>query len=86
MFENIPIGDLTGPAMLSVVAVLVITRRLVWHKDLRRVEAERDRWRAFALRTIGATEMLAEAAEVTTEVLTSLPLPPLDQTPREPPT
>lgn len=58
-----------GIVVLWTVAVLVITRRLVWHTDLAKVQRESDEWRRMALRGLSATETLAQAAEVTTEVL-----------------
>lgn len=75
MLDALPPGllDLTGPAALSLVAVLVITRRLVWHTDLAKVEAQRDRWEAIALTALTAAERLTVHAEVTEKVLTNLP-------------
>jgi len=77
MFDGIglapAISTSFGIVVLWTVAVLVITRRLVWHTDLKKAEKRGDKWQELALRLLGATDTLAQAAEVTTEVLTSLP-------------
>lgn len=69
------IGDLTGPAALAVIAVLVITRKLVWHKDLQKVEERAEKWEGIALTALGVADKLTVHAEVATEVLTRLPDP-----------
>jgi hypothetical protein len=61
--------NLTGPAALSLIAVLVITRRLVWHSDLTREQERGDRWEATALRALGVAEKMTVHAEVASEVL-----------------
>ena len=72
-----------GVIVLWTVAGLVITRRLVWFRDLEKAEKRGDKWQELALQLLGATETLAEAAEVTTEVLTSLPTQPTQEPSRE---
>lgn len=67
--------NLTGPAALSLIAVLVITRRLVWHTDLREVKTDRDYWKGIALRALGVAEKMTIHAEVASEVLTSAATP-----------
>lgn len=82
MLESLPQGllnDLTGPAALVLVAMLVITRRLVWHTDLTKAEKRADRWEGIALDALSAAEKLTVHAEVTNEVLTKIPTPPRPQ-------
>lgn len=77
MLDGITPGllDLTGPAALSLVAVLVITRRLVWHTDLKKEVARGDKWEGIALRALGVAEKMTVHAEVTNEVLAAIPVP-----------
>jgi hypothetical protein len=67
--------NLTGPAALSLIAVMVITRRLVWRSDMQEVKADRDWWRDIALRSLGVSEKMTVHAEVANEVLAAIPLP-----------
>ena len=71
MFDSLSpdLLNLTGPAALSLIAVLVITRRLVWHADLTRERERGDRWEATALRALGVAEKMTVHAEVASEVL-----------------
>ena len=75
MLDGIPPGllDLTGPAAITLCALLVITDRLVWHTRLSKAEAQRDRWEGIALTALTAAERLTVHAEVTEKVLTNLP-------------
>lgn len=66
--------NLTGPAALSLVAILVITDKLVWHRRLEHERAQRERWEGIALRSLGVAEKLTIQAEVTNDVLTKLPV------------
>jgi hypothetical protein len=43
--------------VLAMVAVMVITDKLVWHKRLRSTEAERDHWRDVALTALGVGDV-----------------------------
>lgn len=72
MLDGIPTGvaDFSGTAGLIVIAILVITRRLVWHADLTRERERGDRWEATALRALGVAEKMTVHAEVASEVLT----------------
>jgi hypothetical protein len=77
-WEDIPLSglaDLSGPAVLSALALLAITDKIVWHTRLRRIEAERDHWRDMALRLLGVSETLTVQGEVTNDLLTKLPDP-----------
>lgn len=88
MLYGIPLAPAISTAfgiiVLWVCAWLVITRRLVWHTDLAKAEAQfardlaaantrADRWEGIALTALSAAERLTVHAEVTNEVLTSLP-------------
>lgn len=77
--EGIPLGVLEGQwgaaGVLALVAVLVITDKLVWHKRLRLTEQERDHWRGVALTALGVADKMTVHGEVTAEVLTRLPDP-----------
>lgn len=76
--EGIPWGALNqlgAAATLSLVALLVITDKLIWHRRLRAVEAERDQWRGVALQALGVADKMTVHGEVATEVLTRLPDP-----------
>ena len=77
--DGIPLGVLEGQwgaaGVLILIAVLVITDKLVWHQRLRRVEQERDHWRGVALTALGVADKMTVQGEVTAEVLTRLPDP-----------
>jgi hypothetical protein len=85
--ELVPLGQLTGIGVLSIIAWLVITRKLVWHTDLetfktesagelKGVKEERDEWKRITLQLLGVTEKLTVQAEVTNEVMSRLPSSP----------
>lgn len=76
--EGLPVSELTGTGILVVVAILVITRKLVWHKDLRQVEKRAERWEGIALTALGVADKMTVQAEVANEVLTRLPDPGQD--------
>lgn len=65
--------DLTGPAGIVLVALLVITDKLVWHKRLEKETARGDRWESIALQSLGVAEKLTVQAEVTNDVLAAFP-------------
>jgi hypothetical protein len=82
--DLIPLGQVTGIGVLTIIAWLVITRKLIWHTDLQetkagdaanlaKVERERDEWKNIALSLLGVTEKLTVQAEVTNEVISRLP-------------
>lgn len=83
-FINVAALDkITAVAIFALVAILVITDKLVWHTRLReerertkKVESERDRWMQVALEalTVGA-QAGVHAAEVTMGVVSALPDP-----------
>lgn len=47
----------------SILGFLVLTRRLVWHTDLDKIERERDHWRDIALRGLGVAALTTTHAE-----------------------
>jgi hypothetical protein len=57
------LSSLDGPAVVSVVAWLVITRKLVWYKDLRREEARSERYEEMALKLAGVSEKIVTSVE-----------------------
>ena len=42
MIEGLPVGELSGPAALVLIAVLVITEKLIWHKRYDEVKRENE--------------------------------------------
>lgn len=79
MIDGLPLAPfLNGVGVVGVMLIfgfLVITDRLVWHKRLQAAENRADRWESVALQLLGVTEKLTVQAEVTNQVLTSLPVP-----------
>ena len=69
--------------ILSVIALAVITDKLVWHTRLKKAEARADRWEATALEalTLGAAAGV-RAAEVAVDVVSALPDPRGTTTPK----
>lgn len=72
---GIPWDKFDAPAILSVIAVLVITDKIVWHKRLEKAERDRDRWEGIALRGLGVAENVTVQTELTNELLSNLPDP-----------
>jgi phage shock protein A len=70
------IDKLGAMAVFTIVAILVITDKLVWHTRLKKAEARADRWEAKALEALalGATAGV-RAAEVAVGVVASIPDP-----------
>lgn len=66
--------DFGSAAPLVLVAVLVITDKLVWHRRLDAERARGDRWEGIALTSLGVAEKLTVQAEVTNDVLAKLPV------------
>lgn len=63
-------------AILSLVALSIITDKLVWHTRLKKAEARAERWERVALDALhaGATAGV-RAAEVAVGVVSSIPDP-----------
>lgn len=67
---------ITSVAVLVVVAVAVITDKLVWHTRLKRAEDRAERWERVALEALTAgAQAGVKAAEVTVDVVSALPDP-----------
>lgn len=71
--EGLPIpGDwiLQGGAvgMLALVALMVFMGWLVPGRTYRALQQDRDYWRAAALKSLGQTDVLLPAAQITTEM------------------
>lgn len=90
VLDGIPLdllNGLGGMALWTVIGYLMLTDRLVWHTRLRKSEqdwqgrlereqADRERWEGIALRALGVAEKMTVHAEVTSEVLSAIPVPP----------
>lgn len=70
------VDRLGAVAVLSIVAVLVITDKLVWHKRLERAVERAERWEKIALDalSIGARSGV-RAAETVVDVVSGFPDP-----------
>ena len=77
--EGLPVSEITGTSVLVIVALLVITRKLVWHKDLKEEKDRSKRWEGIALDALGVADKMTVQAEITNEVLTRLPDPAKDE-------
>lgn len=67
-------------AIFAIMALLVITDKLVWHTRLKASEARADRWEAVALEALrtGAASGV-KAAEVAVSVVSAIPDPQGDR-------
>ena len=67
---------ITAVAVLCVMALLVITDKLVWHTRLKRAQDRADKWERIAIEalTTGA-QAGVKAAEVTVDVVSAMPDP-----------
>ena len=69
VLENISIVSI-----LILVAVAVITDKLVWHTRLKNAEARADRWERVALEALtSGAQAGVKAAETTVELVSALP-------------
>jgi len=67
---------LGGLSVLLLVAIAVITDKLVWHTRLKKAEADRDKWQAIAIKALmGPAQAGVRAAEVAVGVVSALPDP-----------
>lgn len=78
-FFGIPWSNLDKigtPGILIIIAVLVITDKLVWHTRLKKAEADAKRWEDIALRAMTAgAQAGVKAAEVAVNVVSAIPDP-----------
>jgi hypothetical protein len=74
-FSGIEVFDkITTVGVLFVVAVAVITDKLVWHTRLKKETERADRWEAVALEALTAgAQAGVKAAETTVELVSALP-------------
>lgn len=68
--------QISGIAILALVALAVITDKLVWHTRLKKAQERADRWEQVAIEALraGATAGV-RAAETAVDVVSSLPDP-----------
>ncbi len=69
------VGQLSTPAVLAVIALLVITDKLVWHTRLRRAEQRVEKLEGMLLSALGVAERTTVGAEVAHKVIGHLPDP-----------
>lgn len=72
---GLPVSTGGAVGLLTLVVLLVLTDKLIWHTRLRKAEADRDRWQGIALRAMGVADKLTVQGEVTTALVASLPDP-----------
>jgi len=62
--------------VLAIIAIAVITDKLVWHTRLKKAEARADRWEHIALDALaGPAQAGVRAAEVAVGVVSNIPDP-----------
>ncbi len=70
------LDNLSTMVILTVVALSVITDKLVWHTRLKNANARADRWEKIAIEALVAgAQAGVKAAETTVDVISSLPDP-----------
>lgn len=78
-FLGFPIESLDrlgAAAVLTLVALAIITDKLVWHTRLKAAEKRADRWERIALDALTAgAQAGVRAAEVAVDVVSALPDP-----------
>ncbi len=68
--------DNLGPAVtLMLVALAVITDKLVWHTRLKAAEERAQRWEKIAVDALLGAQAGVKAAEVVADIVSSLPDP-----------
>lgn len=80
-FLTFPVLDkLTTVAVLAIVALSVITDKLVWHTRLKLAQERADRWERVAIEALAAgAKAGVEAAEITAAVVSAMPDPERNQ-------
>lgn len=75
-FTRAIIDNITSVSILTLVALAVITDKLVWHKRLEKADARADRWEAIALEALTkGAEAGVRAAEVAVDAVSAIPDP-----------
>lgn len=70
------LDKVTAVAVLLMIALAVITDKLVWHTRLKKAEDRADRWEQIAMQALNAGAVAGlRAAEVTSDIVQSLPDP-----------
>lgn len=82
VLTGVNLADIMDGAGWIAIAILVITRKLIWHTDLRKeekktakAESEKAELQRLVYVALGVAEKLTVAAEATNEVLTRFPDP-----------
>jgi phage shock protein A len=60
---------------VTLIAILVIMDKLVWHTRLKKAEERADKWEAKAWEAVQAAQAGVRAAEVAVDVIASMPDP-----------
>jgi len=73
----LPSLDRLGAVSIPIlIALSVITDKLVWHTRLKKAEADRDKWQTIAIEALtGPAQAGVRAAEVAVGVVSALPDP-----------
>lgn len=70
------LNDVSVFVVLSLLALAIITDKLVWHTRFRKLEEDRDKWQEIALNALrGPAQAGVRAAEVAVGVIQSIPDP-----------
>lgn len=69
------IDSIGAVGTLLVIAVLVITDKLVWHTRLKTAQARAERWEGIALDLLVSAKASVQAAEVTAHIVAGFPDP-----------
>jgi len=76
LLANLSPDKITAVTVLVVIALLVLTDKLVWHTRLKAAEARAQRWEDIALNALNAgAEAGVKAAEVAVDVVAAIPDP-----------
>lgn len=71
---------LTAVGTICLIAVLIITDKLVWHTRFKKVQERADRWERVALEALSAGAQAGiKAAETTVGIVSVLPDPGLEK-------
>ena len=74
------LDNISVTVLLGLVALAVITGKLVWHTQLTKAEERADRWEAAALEALrGGAKAGVTAAEVAVDIVSSIPDPQGDR-------
>lgn len=75
------LDNISVSATFVLVAILIITEKLVWHTRLKKAEERADRWERIALDAMKMGALAGvRVAEVAVDVVSAIPDPARDQT------